>query len=170
MNMSYSRPCMVFSFLLLLNAFGAGGCGIRPDPPATESGKAADPPVLDRHDEFVLRNNVYKGLGTGIETEGRWATHRVIVLTNDVVELHKKKRVATLKLLLEIVKGGRPDDALLATGYAVALEEDPIRAVPLADYPVDSVDVDEGKTGEPGRQGLIDAVAKLLASAEKQQR
>ena len=44
-----------------------------------------------------------------------------IELPDEVVKLHKQKRIATIRLLLDIVKGARPKDARGAAITALAL-------------------------------------------------
>ena len=56
------------------------------------------------------------------------------------MDQYKRKRVGTLRLLLDIVKGGRPADALKAATYAIALEEGPVVAMPIADTPEEILD------------------------------
>src|SRR5580765_7107274 len=104
---------------------------------------------LSNDEEAVLRGLIYgKGLSIG-HKEVNGFPQRVIPRPNKLLELYEKKRLAVLQVLLDIVKGGRPEDALTAAGYAIALEESPSTAVFCAE--TKPVRVDEApfsKTGE----------------------
>ena len=52
------------------------------------------------------------------------------------------KRREVLNLLLEITKGGRPEDSLAAACFAVALENNPIEAAGLANIALERFDLD----------------------------
>src|SRR4051812_29430200 len=70
--------------------------------------------MMTRHEAALLRSIIQKD---GLQVHTKLATplpYREIVLKADLVELHKKKRVATIKLLLDIVKGAQPEDSLTA--------------------------------------------------------
>jgi hypothetical protein len=137
-------------------------------PPASPSPeKAPDPPALTAREGNLIRGKVYKeGLATFMEISGRWATHRLLYVPPELQATHKQKRVATLRLLLEITRGGRPEDALAAVAYAVALEEDPVVAVGYVDYPLAWIDTELSEKELVGRQMLIDEIERLLSSAE----
>ena len=134
---------------------------------AQEQEKRPEAEILTSGENSLLRKAVYlDGIGTSIEIAGPWASKSVVVVPKRVVELHRKKRVATLKLLLEIVRGGRPEDSLAATAFAVTLEINPVAAVPLVYYPAELLDELVRETKGTGRDRLIDSVQELLAKAE----
>ena len=88
--------------------------------------KNCDPNLQE---EVILRKIVYtEALIAGtIMSKDKFPT-RVLVEPNQFERIYILKRVAVLKLLLDIVKGGRPDDALKASAYACALEQGPAYA------------------------------------------
>ena len=120
-------------------------------------------------EDAMIREMVYTmGLGIGPVPSDPSGTQRGLVVPIPVFELHKSKRLATLNLLLDIVKGGRPDDALTAAGYAVALEEHPIAGILYMFYSADAVDKVQPKDERSGRDKLIERLTKLLRRIEKE--
>jgi hypothetical protein len=95
------------------------------------------------------------------------SAHREVVLRPEVVELHKKKRVGTIKLLLDIVKGGKPKDALAAGVTAYALEEGPVYAICLLDGTSESFDKADSDDEPTKRERIVKKLEKILASVEK---
>jgi hypothetical protein len=106
--------------------------------------------MLKPEEEARLRAIIYKdGATTTIAPQGPDAGHVIVIIPKLFEELHKKKRIAALKLLLEIVKGARPEDFLSAAAIATALEDNPRAAVVyvhLKEGDVDEVDVRTGKS------------------------
>jgi hypothetical protein len=107
--------------------------------------------MLDVKEAAVIREIVYtKGLATSHEVDNAGGAYRVT------------KRVAVLILLLDVIKGARPQDALAAAAYAIALEESPIRAA----FYVDSSNEDFDKTAKgyskTQRNHLADWLEKRL--------
>jgi hypothetical protein len=145
------------------------GTSAHADPPAPCPEKTSSADKLTRGEEALLRNLVYKkGLGISTPVNGPNAGHRMVPVLIPVAELHKKKRVATLRLLLEIVRGGRPEDALTAAGWAVALEEGGFAAVAFFDWPAHLFDDGDDGGKRSGRELAVKWVSELLAKAEKQ--
>jgi hypothetical protein len=91
----------------------------------------------------------------------------MVSVPKTVIKFHNKKRVATLRLLLDIVRGGRPEDALKAAGFAIALEENPIVALPCADCPPNLFDESEGDNERTLRMRLVEWLDNRILSIEK---
>ena len=82
-------------------------------------------------------------------------------------KLHKTKRLATIRLLLDIIVGGSPKDSIFATGCVVALEKSPETAAFFAYYPLEYLDTQIQGSNESHRDEYIKLVRELLAAAEK---
>jgi hypothetical protein len=119
-------------------------------------------------EEAIIRNIVYtKGLATCFQLEGPWAGHRIVDLPGRLVELHKKNPLGTLTLLLEIVKGASPKDALTAACFAIALEEDPFAAVICADFGSDAIDLEDANNESTFRIRLANSITKMISKNGK---
>jgi hypothetical protein len=165
-----ARLCLTLlaALLVMPQLFLSLCSGLEPEVTPKEKGNGLAP--LSREEAALVRKAVYtSGLATALPIQGRWAGNQILVVPNELTELHKKKRVPTLHLLLEIVKGGRPVDAVAATAYVVALEENPLAAAPYATYPFDMVDDTPATRPQTGREDCLKWVTKLIAAAEKQQ-
>src|SRR5262249_37401242 len=93
--------------------------------------------MLTPQESAVVRSSVYgKRLSTATDKMGR----RRVVIPTKLLELHKKKRLGVIRLLFDIVKGGRPVDALTSAGFSIALEENPVSALVGVDAPPELVD------------------------------
>src|SRR5262249_35768056 len=93
---------------------------------------------------------------------------RQVALSKEVIELHKKKRIGTIKLLLEIVKEGTPRDARAAGVTALALEEDPAYALLWSYGSLESFDKAGANDLPTDRELLVDQVETALGKAETQ--
>lgn len=119
--------------------------------------------MLTPVDECNLRNAVYyKGLSTVILSSGRQRGHRIAIVPQDIVDLHSKKRLATLALLLDIVKGGAPPDALAAAGFAIALEDSPIAALSCVDCTSTAFDELVGNENLTFRRRLVRWLSEVV--------
>ncbi len=143
--------------------------------PRLQAGEQTEKPEAGRlqlelttDDTALLRTRVSGGLGTCIETEGRWASHRVVVLHTDVVELHRKKRIATLRLLLDVIKSGTPKEALTAAGFADVLEggeEGVLWALEWVDHSPARVDARDNDDQLTTRQIMVRDVERMIDKA-----
>jgi hypothetical protein len=96
---------------------------------------------LTAKEESLLRNVVYtKGVSTAIPSTGPWIGKRLVVVAPEISAAHDNNRIATLLLLLDIIRGGNPHDAIAAAAIATALEDNPFVAVLIADCRVKDVD------------------------------
>jgi hypothetical protein len=130
--------------------------------------KGVDTSILTKQEIALLRAIIYdEGLCTHIRKDTPWP-QREVSLRKDLVELHQRKRIATIKLLLEIVKGGRPIDSRAAAGMALALEEGPDYAVIIADMSLDSFDKVKSNDSPTCREKFVEQVEKSIGNAEKQ--
>jgi hypothetical protein len=136
------------------------------------SGKELGPvSTMTKQEASVVRKLIYFGpLGTHIRLDLPFP-QREVALSPQLMTLHKVKRVAVIKLLLEIARGGRPKDALTAGIMAIALEEGPLDAVPLLDIGLASIDSFDNPAPDQKaktlRETLVGRVEDLLAKAEK---
>jgi hypothetical protein len=106
-------------------ALGAALFSPRPDHSARAAPPADQATPLDHKDRHAIRKIVYEG--------GAEYAHppivddipgpEVLVVPRELEAVYKKNPVETLSLLRKIVEGGRPRDAKLAAGYAIALED-----------------------------------------------
>jgi hypothetical protein len=124
--------------------------------------------LMTKQEEARLRAIIYDGpFCTQIQTATP-VPQREVALGNEIVELHKKKRVAVVKLLPDITRGGRPKDALAAGVTALALEEGPSYAVLWLDGDLDSFDKGESDDLPTDREKLVNQVEKALAKAQQE--
>ena len=95
---------------------------------------------------------------------------REVGLPPEVVEMHRKKRVATIEYCLGATKQGPPLEAQTAAAFAVALEEDPASPVALRILYGDLTSFDERETPDrpTTREQLIDLVEKARARAKQE--
>jgi hypothetical protein len=121
-------------------------------------------------DESSLRKAVYeKGFETTTVFPTKGLTGKTsLVVPAIVTELHKQNRLATLQTLFDIAKGGRPEDALLAAGYVVALEKSPIAAAVFAHSPVRIVDREGADADTSFRISFVRETGGLVEAARKQ--
>jgi hypothetical protein len=123
---------------------------------------------LTQEEGSLLRGFVYEGLYTEYGPSARFPRRQVVLHTN-IIELHKTKRIATLLLLKDIVKGARPIDARSAAAVAIALEDGPVTGAFLADAPLDLFD--RVNSDRPTlRQRLVDRIEKSIVNAEAQRK
>jgi hypothetical protein len=102
-------------------------------------------------------------------TKGEWALMEVLCVPRDVEDIYAKNRIESLELLLDIVKGARPKDALLAAAYAIALEDDIGGGAFIARYPTDKFD-EPGKGGISSRRDqLVEELRQRISKARPQQ-
>lgn len=124
--------------------------------------------LMTKQEAARLRAIIYDGsLCTRMNLETP-LPQREVALNNEVVDLHKKKRVAVLRLLLDVARGGRPKDALAAGVTALALEEGPAYAVLWIDRGLDAFDNAQSNEVSTERERLVEQVEKALVKAEKQ--
>jgi hypothetical protein len=119
---------------------------------------------MTKKEESCLRQIVDEGISTHVRDDTR---SREVVLRDDLVKLHKAKRISVVKALLEIVKDGQPANARTAVVTIIALERGWVPAVAYADVPLDTFD-EVGGGNRTDRQKLLDLVTKLSAEAEKE--
>ena len=127
--------------------------------------QAAQPPV---EVEKEIRDLIYEGSPKiASPIKGKWAFHRVLVVPKQLKTTFSNNRVATLKVLQAIVDGGRPCDALLAAGYAVALADSPVRAAVYCSYSEAKVDRRMENKTISYRQLLAEKMRALLREEAK---
>ena len=74
----------------------------------------------------TLRKIVYtEGLVTSHQVSTAGVAYTELVVPSEFEQLYKAKRLSALRLLLDVVKEGRPQEALSAAAFATAMEEDP---------------------------------------------
>lgn len=122
---------------------------------------------LSREEMKILRTAIYEdGLWTTTRTDTPFP-QREIVIRIDVMAIHTKHRVETLRFLLDIVKGGRPEDARAAGVTALSLE-DPPGPLLLVDLDVNFIDNGGKNKDLPTlREQLIEQVEEAIRKAEK---
>jgi hypothetical protein len=124
---------------------------------------------LTAEEATILRRHIKEGPSTTIPLEGRYATHRIAVLPADVEEIHRRKRIAALLLLLEVIRRGTPQDVLTAAGFADMLEKGEsgvIIALGSYDMSPDEVDRDRGDNTLATRELMREEVEAMIAKAQ----
>ena len=92
---------------------------------------------------------------------GPWERFQILLLPEALAPCHGEKKKAALTLLLDIVKGGRPEDARVAAGLAFSLTGElsiGFTASMGSTKGFDKVDF----TGQTPRQDTVRLVQKLL--------
>lgn len=125
--------------------------------------------VLTVKEANYVRKACTEGLGVGFrisETSG--FPIDVLNLPKELTELHKKKRIAVLKLLLDIVKGGRASDGISAAAFVTALEGEPeLAATGYAHATEKDFDNESQAPDSTMRFYNVKMLEKLLAKLEK---
>lgn len=125
--------------------------------------------VLTNEEARVVRASIYEGnVQTTIEMEGTWSGHRVLVVARELREIHKKKRMGTLSLLRDIVKGGRPVDALAAAAFAFALKDNQILALLCVDSDPNTFDRNEDDSDSTLRSRIVSEFDEWVVKARKE--
>jgi hypothetical protein len=124
---------------------------------------------LDHSDKQSIRKSVYEGHKTVAHpTSGEFAGLEVLVVPQNVKTLYTKNPHQTLLLLRGIVEGGRPKDALLAGGYAIALGDSIVAgAIMSAVAPEGEFDALNERTKETPREFLLRRVSKVIDNVKK---
>jgi hypothetical protein len=136
------------------------------------------PGKLNREEEIFLRNHIYRdgsvvcSLGKCEEdSSGQMKIHlsglKVLHVPERVVSIHKAKRVAVLRLLRDIVRGGSPRDALRAIAVAVALEQGAGMAEPYVYFPIDTMDDTPDGDTQSRRERFVEQIQAYLSTAQK---
>jgi hypothetical protein len=113
-------------------------------------------PSLTKTEESELRDAVYSlGPKLALPRKGEWAMIEVLIVPNEVSKVYQAKRGAVRRLLRDIVKGGRPRDALLAAGYFFAVEEDIGRGAFYVQFPEERLDSPRGRDRTDSRRDEI---------------
>jgi hypothetical protein len=92
---------------------------------------------------------------------------RCLIVPEAVAEAHKTNRAETIGILYDIVKGGRPADAVKALSFMVALEKGPVEAALESDYPVEYVDREGADAGKSGRFVFLGTAKEIHDSVTK---
>jgi len=126
--------------------------------------------LLNSGQKARIRNIVYESeLATRIVHDSPNAIpHRALVIPQELINLHNnQERSDVITLLSEIVKGGRPRDAIAAGAYVIALEEKLISAVTFADWSEDSFDSPRGDGLPTRRERLSTWVDEILRKVKE---
>ncbi len=121
----------------------------------TQSGK-----VLDSHEVAIVRQVIRRGLPTHVDPV---RLHRSVVLDQSLANLHREKRVATLRALLDVIRNGSAQDVLTAGGFAIALEKNPVIALGCVDTTADAVDIIDDVSSTTLRSRLISWLEELVS-------
>jgi len=125
------------------------------------------PEVLTRADIALIRKVVYEG-GYIVKTTKGAPPIREVVVSKEVIALHQKDRLSTIRLLLDIVKGGRPEDARTAVAIATGLEMAPRFGVQIANISLESIDKVDSDNLAPFRETWVSHLETMLSKAEKE--
>jgi hypothetical protein len=130
------------------------------DPNGSKVSSAAET-KLTHTEENLIRKIVYEKRFMTTMRGPDGSEHRQVVLDKRVIELYQKNPISTSERLLDIVRGGRSEDARAAAGTALALQKDPIFAVAMADGDLATFD-EERADGESLRDVLAEEVQRGL--------
>lgn len=155
-NQVFAIFCVLFGFIILTSA----------------ELNSQDTKIKDHNitkmDLALIRKEIYEA-GFVIQTiQNSFPPKRELVVSKDVLEIHRKYRIPTLKLLRDIVKGGRPQDARKAVATALSLELGANVGVELSTIPLESIDKVESNELTTCREDWIMQMETILARAEKQ--
>jgi hypothetical protein len=124
--------------------------------------------ALSQAEERALRNAVYEGAPvTAFPSSGKWALYEILVAPNSVMSLQGAKSKAGLTILLDIVKGGRTSDAVMATGYALCLAGNPVEGCFVMTFDKTNIDLPIKGQGITRRQQLVQRVQELIDAVGK---
>jgi hypothetical protein len=158
---------LITTLFVVISAVVLGKQHDNPIQPHENSRKKTDS-MLTKEEASYLRNVIYnEGYCTTIRHDLQSARREVALLIK-VHELHKKKRLGTIRLLLEIVKCGKPKDSTAAAVTAMALEDDPAYAALFGDGDLDAFDKRIAPDAPTDREVFVAWLENALAKAEKQ--
>jgi hypothetical protein len=125
--------------------------------------------TLTTKEEAAVRSSVYSGaMVSTVPAKGPWAGLPVLVVPEELTTVYKRKSEATLALLLDIAKGGSPQDARLAGGFAISLAINPFAGYEtclVSEKEFDTVIDTQEKTP---RQKLVEDMKEIIKTqAEK---
>ena len=121
---------------------------------------------LNKDHEKKLRNSIIgSAIGTAVPKSGPFKGFTVLLVPKETRTIYRKDRIKTLQILLDIIKNGKPDNALLAAGCAVALEHDIALGAGLVQYPPKWFDKNDN--GDTARNRYIELTTKLIEKARK---
>jgi hypothetical protein len=164
--MSLISRSLVVCLLPMLMSVSSLGCCKKP-PEVLEKIKQdvpQDSNMLKTEDDSQLRSIVQNdGVSTCIARDGPEAGKTIVAIPKAFDESYQRNRLATLRLLLDIVNRGTPEDVLTAAAIATALEDSAsagLLYVYCAARQVDEVDL---ATGQSIRTRFAAWLAKRLA-------
>lgn|GEM_PF-5512187 len=127
---------------------------------------AAEP--LSAAQQVQVRRAVYdNGPKFSVHDAGGGLGKRVLVVPQELRDCHQANSVETLRLLVDVVRGGAPKDAVLAAAYADALSGDAVVAALAAGFPLEYVDRTGADAERSGRTNLLKRSVEHLETAEK---
>jgi hypothetical protein len=127
--------------------------------------------ILTKEEEALIRKLVYEETAILVHPlEGKYALLELLYVPDEITEIYKKCPVGTLGLLLKIIEGGNPKDAMLAAGYALAIAEDPVTGAICTRGRRDSFDqvIKNSRKSNTTRNHWANEVGGLLDKASKQ--
>jgi WD40 repeat protein len=123
---------------------------------------------LTVQEQASVRSLVYNGaLISTVPTEGRWARFEILAIPDDLAKIYSRKQKATLVLLLEIVKGASPEDAIKAGAFAITLAINPIAGYHASLDSTKDFDTLIESQEKTSRQILVERLEQLIAKQEK---
>src|SRR5262249_51197611 len=118
---------------------------------------------LNKEDEAIVRKLVYQGrILIGTPRKGKWALYDVLNVPKKLYDVYEKNKEGTIRLLISIMEGARPRDAMLAGGFAVSLMESPVKGASYVQFSADTFDSDEKGLGVTARDLNIRGVKKIM--------
>lgn len=116
---------------------------------------------LRKDEEATLRKCVYSGAFiTAVAFEGECVGSEVAGVPEELVSIYRRNRPSTIRLLLSIVEGGRPQDARLAAVFAISLLESPAAGAMIGASRLDEFDK-VGVNGATYRDFCLSAISAI---------
>jgi hypothetical protein len=160
------QGCILTCLIALVGDPGQSGSR---DRGAGDPGRNTNMSELSKSEEITIRKHVYSGEHlTAVPKSGEFARYTVLVVPEEVKAIFARKRPATLRLLAVMVEGARPEDALLAAGYAAALADSPVEGALLSTYPKGSFDEIKQATGTTQRDFVMQQIREMIHKASAQ--
>jgi hypothetical protein len=159
LKMKASRRIYVASFLVLL---AINSC--KENSVSSEQAKRLDgsKSALEKGQEFNIRKYIYEGKHlTAFPKEGKYAGFTILIVPREIESIYESNKLATVQLLITIIDGARPEDSLLAAGYAASLLLSPIEGAEISCFPKDKYDSLNEVTGETQRSFVVSQIKEM---------
>jgi hypothetical protein len=171
MNQSFEirctmRICSLLAVLLV-------GCSVATSDPKDALGTSDSKDTFDADAEKLVREAVYYNspatTSRAMDADGL-ARIDILVVPEELTDLHRRHPEAVLGLLLKIMEGGNPRDSSLAAGYALSLLKGPeIGIICVRHFDKDTYDSFNKNWETTPRKHWIERITLHMESAAEKQ-